>query len=340
MPLLFKVLDACKIIKVQSKLEKAALVLEDFSKQFNTLKVKKMELVNDSVVVGGKNVGEISAGLKAGKIENAKLIYDIDYISPQMANVLTKEVSSLPSFKVEQFLEKSDGLVKQLDDIPKTNLTIDDVAKNTKLKTVLEYMTTKKMLSFTAGTVIASGSIIYLIDQINKHREKLSGCFQYKTVNGKLVSCKINKWSCVNGQVSGDLTSTQCAPSPTTSSLTNCSSTTGYTCVNCPPDEFNQNVQDIDGNLNLVTDHDLTYYKCQTPTIADAIADIINDDVTKVENMLSEGTNAVTGLLSTIITVLKYIAIAVGVACVVGLAVFTIVKLQRFSKTNVDYKEL
>lgn len=341
MPLLFKVLDACKIIKVQSKLETATSFLEDFSKQFNSLKTRKMELVDNSVVVGGKNVGEISTGIKAGKIEqNAKLIYDVDYISPQMVNVLTKEVSFLPSFKVEKFIEQSEGLVKQLDDIPKTKLTIDDVGKNAKLKTVLEYMTTKKMITFTAGVVISSGSIIYLIDQINKHREKMSGCYQYKTVNGKLVSCKINKWSCVNGQVSGDLNSIQCSPAPTTASLKDCSSTTGYTCVNCPPDEFQQKIEDIDGDLNLITDDDLTYYKCQTPSIADAIADIINDDVVKVENILNDGTNAITGLLSTIFTVLKYIAIAIGVACVVALSVFTLVKLRSFTKTDVEYKEL
>lgn len=331
MKLFFKIFDAADKIKDATKLRLANNILESTSLTLTSLKTNRMELSNGLMKIKNVPVRDISKTLKVGNLTDyAKLVYNVDYVSPQMAQVLTKQVQNLPEFKMAKFDAKKDVLVKKLGDVPKTKLDVADLDSFPKLNTVLKYMTGKRFLTLTGGVIILGTSATYLISEINKHRERMAGCYMYTVEGGKLKSCKIPQWSCKNGQPITESNAPICTY-PTTSTKT-CAEVSGFGCINCPPPDF-QGDADIDNesSLDTLTEKDSTLFKCIDPSISDAIADIINDKIDDVEKLIRGSTEGVTDLFSTILKVLKYVAIALGIGAVIGVVIFAYQKFRSVS---------
>lgn len=307
-------MEACRSIKTVDKMGAALKVLENFTlKTFNKIEIRPLKLANNELTIGGKFVGDVATGLKAGRVEEfAKVVYNIDNVSTQMKTVLLKDVQNLPTYRVSEFLSSGSNMKNQLKNIPINTISEADVLKYPKLKGVLDFMMNKKFITFTGGITVVGVGLTYLITEINKHRERMSGCYRYTTKeNGDLVSCKINQCSCSNGNFSQSNV-TQCQNIDPGMLNGSCQGTSGLACINCPPKPKNPDIENEEA-LSQITSDDLEYYVCIQASIADAITDIINDKVGDVTDAISTIKDEAGSILTTFTTVLKYFIIAIGV---------------------------
>lgn len=340
-----------RIIGAAMKETETAKIIEKLGKYstnvLGNIPSKEVSIFNNEVQMGGRFARDIEIGLKSGRVDELKYIYRYDtYISPQIQQLLTKEVENLPSYKLAQVDNKVTNISKSVDNekfISKTadDLTDADVTNSKQMSGIVEYLKNKSFVSLTAGTVIIGGSISAIVLYINRHRKAMSGCFKYEVNNNKMTACKIVKCSCLDGKINTETADIAiCSSFPESMNNGDCGTTTGYDCVNCPPKAVGDEIRgDLNNDQTLEID-DHVFYKCNKPSILDAIGDLVGDKIDSIESIVGDTVDNVTGLFTTIINVLKYASIVGGVVFCAMLLFYLYQKLFNKKNETIEYKPL
>lgn len=317
-------------------------------KYASDIKIGKITTPDLKIISGTAHIGNVPAidvakMLKFGRVNEAvKIIYKLPNPPSTVVEQIAREVSSLPSFKLGKNLDNTLKLKDALKTTPNfskfdtaTDLTEDAVKSSTKMTALLNWMNGKRFLGITGGTVFVTGGIIYLIKSINEYRIKNSGCFRYELKDGTMSTCRVVQCSCVDGAPTTQNLS-NCADSvipENMRSLEACKSTTGITCVNCPPVDVEEDASfSNESSLESSSKSDSVCYKCNVMSPLDAIGDIIGDNVDNALNQVNMVKDELFSGFSTILSVLKYVAMALGVIFVIGLAYW------GYQKINIDIK--
>lgn len=345
------------MVRAASKANSLARVTElvgRYGKDFN-IYPKAITKAADGVSFAGKIDKDIIKALKLGKFDDAApFLYNINSIPSGLRYKLVLDVKDLPSYKVglnEARGNKLKGLVKETSNSSDYNkltdakssdaVTVADIEKNSNLKRVFDYIGGKKFITFTLGTLALTGvGTAYLLGEVKKHRNRMSGCFRYSvSENGSVVTCKVAECSCLDGAMISTENTKMCDNSieipEEMRKADNCKNVVGYGCVNCgvEDDKDTGTVEDED-SLNDAAPGDEVFYKCNLPSFMDALGDLIDEEVDGVVNAVKKGANELGSLYSTVIKVLKWVVVGVGIILVIILFGWGIIKMRNISKKN------
>lgn len=353
---LFRIIGAS--IK-ESDLLKISKKIKDFATETNISTAIVPAVTKDSsglIKIGNSSAVHLEKQLKLGNIGDAgKAIYQVDNIPPGVQTRLINEVKDLPSYHVgvtERGTDKLKSLMNNSSDYKKLSdpkyagkLTSEMVSKDSRLGKLCKYMTNKKFYSLSAGGLVLGATIPYVIQEINKHRERLSGCFRYTILNGQPSACKVASCSCADGAISTQVVDKvslcdQSSIPDSMKNITSCGGTSGIACVNCPTSEVeNAGKGDLtnDTSLDEVSPNDRVYYKCQIASILDAIGDLTADKIDEVNEQVGSIKDSIGSFLSLLITVAKYIVVALAVIFAAITSIWLYRKVE--SKPDMDVIE-
>lgn len=345
MPKLYRIIGAA--IKETETLKIVEKLGQYSNNVLGKIPSKEVSIFNKEVTMGGRLARDIEIGLKSGRVDELKYIYKYDgNISPQIQQVLKQEVENLPSYKLAQVDNKVTNMSKSIDNekfISKTadDLTDADVTNSKQMSGIVEYLKNKSFVSLSAGTVLIGGSVTAIVLYINRHRKAMSGCFKYEIKTKTMTACKIIKCSCLDGKINTEQSNIMvCSSIPESMKNGDCGKTTGYDCVNCPPKSIDDEIRGdlaIDNTLDI---DDNVFYKCNKPSILDAISDLVGDKIDSIESIVGDTVDNVTGLFTTIINVLKYASIVGGVVFCAMLLFYLYQKFFNKKNETIEYKPL
>lgn len=261
------------------------------------------------VKFGSKPALEVVRLMKMGKFSDAMFhIYKVRNVPAPMLNRLNLEMSHLPIYDLNNHANSALQLANKFTDLDAKNVKISDVQKNRRLKRMLNYMSSKKFVSFSGLNVAIGVGALAAFFAITNHQKKTSGCFRYSKVNGKFEVCKVADCSCENGKMMIDRSAYHCGPNihipKEMIQQNNCKNVTGMGCVNCPIEKSEGSQED---------DDDAVIYRCNLPNFFEATADILNDNVNSViEKVVSVG-HEIGSFISIIFIVAKFMIIVIPI---------------------------
>lgn len=327
----------------ESEFAKLATKFEKYGESIKVSTLTKFSGIGSNLRFGEKLAVDVERGLKTGRFDVVKDIYQIEgSVNPQITQILANEVKHLPSYKIGQVeigVEKMLPTIKDSKFVSSTapELTEDAVKSSNKMSAVVDFLKGKRFKSLSAGTITLGVTAAAVIIVINQHREKMSGCFRYSVdANGEMKSCKIILCSCKDGQINTSAAELCTTYNPDMNGG-KCEETTGYACVNCPPEKvLNDERASIDDE-NMLNGDETYFYKCNTPSIMDAVGDIVGEGVDRVVKVVNSTVDGATGALNTLLASLKYVIMAVAVAIVFGVVYYI---YNTVVKTDTKYQEL
>lgn len=335
-----------RILAVASKESRAVKVagaLENYAKAVKLPSFKLPTVVSTGGVMKIANVpvSFFETRLKLGYIgDTMEKIYKIEKLPSAIELKMINEVKDLPSYQIGKASRAAETLKDSVGTVG-IGVTASDVAKNSKLTAIVDYMKGKSFWSLTAGTVVVGASTIYVLNAIEKHRNLMSGCFRYEMVNGKIEACKVQSCSCVDG-VPAQGSSLFCSADKIPTSMLStsaCQGTTGRVCVNCPI-QTSSTSGDLDDteSLSKPADSDKIYYDCKSATFWEAVSDLVGD---KIDAVVGIGESVVTeagSALSLLLKVAKYGLVVIGVCGTIACVIWLYFYIQKSASVTLSDK--
>lgn len=263
---------------------------------------------------GSKSVYEVLHLIKTGEIDDAiRHIYNVQNVPKPMSRKLYLEISHLPIYDLNEHQKSALQLKNKFTDLDAKNVKISDVEKNSSLRRMLNYMSSKKFVSFTGIKVAIGVGAIAAYFAIKNHQKKTTGCLRYSKVNGQFNVCKVAECSCENGEMMIDKYAYHCGPNvPIPKEMRqpdNCKNVTGIGCINCPIEKELENETNIDDD----DEDESVFYKCNVPNFFDAAADILNTSVDSTIRAVVNFGSEIGSFINIVIIVAKFMIIAIPV---------------------------
>lgn len=289
--------------------------LNTYARQFKLI-VPLTHVVREAnaLKIGAKSVQEVIGLMKVGKINDAIFhIYGVRNVPEPMLRKLNSEMSHLPIYDVTRHHASALQLQNNITDIVDAkNVKMTDIQKSSSLKRMLNYMSSKKFISFSGINVVIGVGAVAAFFAIKKHQKKTTGCLRYSKVNGKFVVCKVAECSCENGKMILDKYAYHCGPNVHIPKgmlqPENCKNVTGIGCVNCPMAKETSNTTDGGDNGD---DGDEVFYKCNVPNFFEAAADVLNNSVDSAINTIHNIGSEIGSFMSLIFIIVKFMIIAI-----------------------------
>lgn len=354
-----------KTARSAQNVDEISLAMERFARaslKLNDFKLAKISReAGGTLKIGEKTFNEAITLMKYGKFDHiVPHIFGIKELSKPLLLKLEREVKHLPQFQLGKQQTKVMRL-KKLARMEKTlakfdepvKITVADVEANTKMSKLVNYMRGTVYKTLTFGTVIAAVTTPLLIQQINEHRENMTGCIRYEMIDGILRSCKISSRTCKDGKSIIIPSKIECSHSiisslqPTLPGFS-CNNKQNGQCHNC--EQLNPNGTDTtDGSLisknkdnnhgdDDVNDDDATlaqelsdrvYYKCEQPTFLDAIGDITHKATGEVVDFLSDKGRKLNSIFDILLAFAKYSAIVIGTLFIAFIIFYVYSKVKK-----------
>lgn len=309
---------------------------DDIIKQTNMLKF------------GEKSIFEVIDLLKLGRLDEVgKHLFKIDKVPNTMKMQLTREMQEMPSFRVGKHAGDVKNMELELKHIfadadltarsrnDRRPLTMAHVMKNTGLGELLAYMLRKRFYSFTGRIVLVGGSLLAAINVINSHRETISGCIRYTVKNGNVSACKVAECSCIDGRpmTANEFLCDENVSIPAEmKKLDNCQGYHGIGCVKCPipidSGEGAQSAASRNFEASTSVEIDKVFYKCNTPTIAETIGDLLNQRIGETIKHVKNANMALGSFFHPILFIIKYALVALILLTVIFWA------YRKYRKSN------
>lgn len=351
---LFKVLKAASreasVLKIDSTLSKYSKALDTSLIARNAKKIGTLTKIGDEAAI------DLSKMLKFGDVDRAATkLFEVKSVPKILSNKLTSEVSDLPAFhmgNVDRSTEKLTNFIKS-DMTPSNAAKLADpnfkgdvaeiVESSPKLKASLNSLNGKKLASFMLLGAAVGGGIAYTIEVVQKHRDKMSGCFRYSMVNGKIAVCKVAECSCLDGNMLVSDQSNFCGVDvdipPEMRRIGNCKeqTTSGYGCVKCPIPDSGKITENLDDESSLtdLSKEDTVEYRCVYASFFNALGDLVHESVDSTIDAANQNlVKPVSDLIKTLFTVFKYLVVVFGVILTIGAIGWGIFKLRAKSIEN------
>lgn len=341
-----------RILGAASKESKLVNVTHAITRYANTIKLPSFHLPNlrhsgGLVHIGEDSLASLGKRLKLGYVaDTMQKLYKIEKLPTQIERKLISEVADLPSYHVGKSKRAAETLEKNFG----ANITEEVVSKNPRLSKVIDYLKGKSFYSISGGIVLVGATTIFALDAINRHQKYMSGCFRYEMVGGKIIACKVQACSCVDGAPT-DSGSSFCQVDKLPDEMkqvSGCKGTSGIVCVNCPIAQLEIDEGNLDSDLTKPTTNDLIYYECKNASFWEAVSDLVGDQVDKVLDKVTQLTDEAVSGVELLLKIVKYGAAIIGVCGVIGAIVWIYFSVMRRDKDevaiggtdNVGYSEL
>ncbi len=331
---LYRLLGASSKVKTINKVESS--LLKYGQELSNGLNLKKINGIGKDINFDGLGILEVERALKRGDLSSLDKIFDFKgVISQQVKSTILDEVKNLPSFKLGKMEEtvtkiKNSKIPSELK-VAGKDVPLEDVVKTKNGNSIINYLKGKSYKSLTLGTIVFGTSAALIVAVVNKHRDEMSGCFKYSIdSNGLLTACKIMECSCKDGGLNIASSMVTCAAPPNMKGG-DCTTTTGYACVNCPSEEVEDELRGDLDDPNSLDQDETVYYQCNNPSFFDALGDIMQDFIKGLGNVLDDIKEGGEGILSWVTKNLKFIGIAIVIAIII---IITAVVFSMVRKIN------
>lgn len=298
---------------------------------FQTLKPREITVSGSLATIGVHNVETVSRRIKMGYMGDLTHVYEIPSVPKKLEYETLNDVKKLPAYKVgesERFGETVKNKIKeksrpgQLDhlDRPEGELSLKDLDNSPPLKKLCEFLRGKRLRSLIGTTLVIGGTTALVVSFLNEHRKTLSGCIAFRYVNGVFKGCKIPTCSCVDGSTNTHFSTNYPQCDNSVLSLldgdmlnpANCAGFKGTGCVQCPSAKLvqnkNKNPNASDEELDVVDPIDLVHFQCLTPTIWEALSDVLDSVGEAAINVIDSASNALSWLATNWKTILFVIA--------------------------------
>jgi hypothetical protein len=276
---------------------------------------------------GKFSVLDAEKAIKKGNFEPLNEMFNFNgVISKEVRGSVTNEVKNLPSYKVGRLESKVNNIAtSKVDDVLKLkrDLTPDEVLKTSSGTKIVDYLKNKSFTSLTLGTVTIGVTATAVVAYVNRHRDKMSGCYKYTNTRGVVTACKVLESSCKDGVNNlGDGAYSNCTDVPLSMKKSSCVGTIGYACINCPTQEVEDELRGSINDADSLDVDETIYYQCNSPSFFDAVGDIVNNKIDELDNLLNTLKSSASGIFSWFAKNIKYIGIAFVIAII--LAIFAV----------------